>query len=232
MLCKNCNNNLTGSEDYCPYCGTPQKFPDLKVTPSENKDTDKTSPAPSESSIFHSEPVYIYADPPQEKKDPKTKLTVVLVSLFLLTLLGVGIFSVSQYFNLTPAFSSLFAVLPTSDSETTILETTTEVEFDSFLGLVSPDINLKSTACTVTSEKGLPLRKGPDNAFAQIDTLSNGTSLQVIGKSLGNNLWVYAYVPSLDLYGWVSGSYICENSALSAPDTAEYTQTQTEKSEN
>ena len=77
MLCKNCNNNLTGSEDYCPYCGTPQKFPDLKVTPSENKDTDKTSPAPSESSIFHSEPVYIYADPPQEKKGPKTKLAVV-----------------------------------------------------------------------------------------------------------------------------------------------------------
>ena len=231
MLCKNCNNNLTGTEDYCPYCGTPQKFPDLKITPVEDSDKDKIpQPKTTENPIFQSEPVYIYSEPPKEKKDPKTKIALSLVSVFLLTLLVLGSFSLAQYFNLTPAFSSLFSTLPNDDSDTPTLETTTEGEFDSTLGLVSPDISFKSTLCTVTSEN-LALRKGPDNAFAQIDTLTNSTSLQVIGKSLQNNLWVYVYVPSLDLYGWVSGSYISESSALKESSTAEHTESVTETAE-
>lgn len=229
MNCKNCNNTLAGTEDYCPYCGTPQKFPDLNIQTSEDRGKDKIpQPKNTENPIFQSEPVYIYTEPPKEKKDSKTKIAVSMVSIFLISLLLIGVFSLAQYFNLTPAFSSLLSTLPSEEPDTKPLETTTESEFDSSLGLVSPDISFKSTLCTVISENGLPLRKGPDNVYAQIDSISNGTSLQAIGKSLQNNLWVYVYVPSLDLYGWVSGSYISENSALREPDTAESAETTTE----
>ena len=228
MNCKNCNKSLSGNEDYCPFCGAPQKFPDLKVTATENTEAESILPKTSESSIFHSEPVYIYAEPPKEKKDAKTKISISLVSVFLITLLIIGCFSLAQYFNLTPAFSSLFSTLPSEDISESSLEITSEDEFDSSMGLISPDISFKSTLCTVASEKGLPLRKGPDNAFAQIGNISSGTTLQAIGKSLQNNLWVYVYVPSLDLYGWVSGSYISENSAFRDSYSAESTETTTE----
>ena len=231
MICKNCNNNLSGTEDYCPFCGTPQKFPDLKVASAEESEKEHT-PQATENSIFQSEPVYIYAEPPKTKKDSKTKLATILVSIFLLTLLVVGGFSLSQYFSLTPAFSSLFSTLPTETTITPTLETTTETEFDNTIGLVSPDISFRSTLCVITSDEGLPLRKGPDNAFAQIDFLSKGTSLQAMGKSLNNNLWVYVYVPSSDVYGWVSGSYISQNSALTEPSSAVYNEADPETTKN
>ena len=166
------------------------------------------------------------------KKDSKTKLATILVSIFLLTLLVVGGFSLSQYFSLTPAFSSLFSTLPTETTITPTLETTTETEFDNTIGLVSPDISFRSTLCIITSDEGLPLRKGPDNAFAQIDFLSKGTSLQAMGKSLHNNLWVYVYVPSSDIYGWVSGSYISQNSALTEPSSAVYNEADPKATKN
>ena len=230
MTCKNCNNTLSGTEDYCPFCGIPQKFSDIKTTGTEkSEDEIPAQTKPIESPIFQSEPVYIYTEPPEAKKDHKTSLATVLVSAFLLCLLGVGIFSATRYFNLTPAFSSLLSTMPKEDTSSTVPESTTEGEFNSSLGLIAPDISLKSTLCIVTSEKGLPLRKGPDNAFAQIDTIDNGITLQVVGKSLHNDLWVYVYVPSSDLYGWVSGSYITESSALKDISSAEYTETETKE---
>ena len=227
MTCKNCNNNLTGTEDYCPFCGTPQKFADLKISSAEEKESAQTKSA--ENSIFQSEPVYIYTEAPQKKKDPKTKIAVTLVSLFLITLFCIGSLSLVRYFNLTPAFSAFFATMQAETQTTLQAEITTESNFDNTIGLVSPDITFKATLCTVISEQGLPIRKGPDNAFAQIDYISNGTVLQVIGKSLQNNLWVYAYIPSLDVYGWISGSYISQNSALIEPTSAEYTETENHK---
>ena len=209
MTCKNCKNTLTGTEDFCPYCGASQKAPEIKAIPTEEK---AAPPKTAESSIFQSEPVYIYAEPPKGKKDTKTKVATILVSLFLLTILVIGGLSLAQYFNLTPAFSALLSTLPSQES--TSPQSTLEAEFNSSLGLVPPDINFKSTLCTVESEKGLALRKGPDNAYAQIETLSKGTVLQASGQSLQNNLWVYAYVPSLDLYGWVLASYITDTSAI------------------
>lgn len=214
MTCRNCNNTLAGTEDFCPFCGTPQKEIEIKaVTAEERYDTNK----PPEGSIFQSEPVYIYAEPPKEKKDTKTKVATVFVSVFLLTLLAIGGLSLAQYFNLTPAFSALLNTQP-SQKESTLPENTAESEFDSGIGVLAPDINLKSTLCTVTSEKGLPLRKGPDNTYAQSDTLKFGTSVQVTGKSLQNDMWVYVYVPSLDLYGWISASYISRSALIKEPD--------------
>ena len=217
MTCKNCNNTLSGTEDYCHYCGTSQKEIEIKAIPCEEK-TD-TAKAP-ESSIFQSEPVYIYTEPPKEKKDTKTKVATVLVSVFLLVILAIGGLSMAQYFNLTPAFSALLSTRP-SPQESTTITAPSESEFDSRLGLVPPDISFKSTLCTVTSEIGLPVKKGPDNSYAQIDILEAGTTIQATGKSLKDDLWVYVYVPSLDLYGWVSASYITQSSSLKIPDITE-----------
>ena len=223
MTCKNCNNTLTGTEDFCPYCGTSQKTSEIKAIPTEEKADSIKLP---ESSIFQSEPVYIYAEPPKEKKDTKTKVATVLVSVFLLMLLTVGGLSLAQYFNLTPAFSSLFST--EQPQESTSPENTLESEFDNSIGLVTPDIKFKSTLCTVTSEKGLAIRKGPDNTYAQIEFLEYGTSLQVTGKSLQNDLWVYVYVPSLDVYGWISASYITRSAEIKEPDIEDPTTAEAE----
>jgi hypothetical protein len=224
MTCKNCNNTLVGTEDFCPYCGTSQKENEIKAIPIPEK---ADTPQSSEGSIFHSEPVYIYTDPPKEKKDAKTKIATVLVSVFLLSILVIGGLSLMQYFNLTPAFSALISTLPNRKEDTTYADTI-ESEFDSSVGTVTPDINFKNTFCTVTSEKGLPLRKGPDNSYAQTELLSKDSLLQVTGKSLQNDMWVYVYVPSLDIYGWVSASYITHSASLKEPDITELTEADTE----
>ena len=83
MTCKNCNNTLTGTEDFCPYCGTSQKTSEIKAIPTEEKSDSSKLP---ESSIFQSEPVYIYAEPPKEKKDTKTKVKTVGMKYYLIVL--------------------------------------------------------------------------------------------------------------------------------------------------
>jgi hypothetical protein len=218
MLCRNCNNQLSTDEDFCPRCGTPQKLTDASVLSDNKLPEEKSTPAPEQkSSIFHSEPIYIYTDPPKENK--KSKAPVIFVSLFVITLLIIGTLTLAEYFQLTPAFSQLFT--PESTTEPLTDSADTPQDYDSHLGTISPEINLKSTICTVTSERGLALRKGPDNAYAKIEDIYFGTALQVIGKNTLNDIWAYVYIPSLDLYGWVSGSYITENSVLESLTSAE-----------
>lgn len=219
MLCRNCNHNLSGEEDFCPHCGIPQKLTDVSSSSQEkSQEEDQLSSKEQKSSIFQSEPVYIYTDPPKEKEGKRTKATVAFVSLFILTLLIIGVLTLGEYFKLTPAFSDLFQT-PPSQEDTTAPEITVSDEYDSSIGTLAPDINFKSTLCTVISEKGLVLRKGPDNTYAAIDTIPYGTRLQVIGKSISNNLWGYVYIPSLDLYGWLLCSYLTESSELTDPET-------------
>jgi hypothetical protein len=221
MTCRNCNNTLSGTEDFCPYCGAAQKTSEIKAAPTVEK---IETPTVNESSIFQSEPVYIYSEAPKEKKDTKTKLAITLVSLFLLTIMTIGGLTIAGYFNLAPAFSSLFSTT-SSQTESTLQTTEVSVEFNSAIGLVYPDINLKSTLCTVTSEKGLAVRKGPDNSYAPLGILSDGTDIRVTGKSLNNDLWVYIYVPSADIFGWVSASYISESSLIKEPYVSVQTST-------
>ena len=221
MTCRNCNNTLSGTEDFCPYCGTAQKTTEIKTTPATEK---SEIPPINESSIFQSEPVYIYSEAPKEKKDTKTKLAVTLVSLFLLTIMTIGGLTIARYLNLTPAFSSLFSTLP-AQTESTLQTTEGSEEFNGTIGLVYPDINFKSTLCTVTSEKGLAIRKGPDNSYAPLGTLSDGTDIRVTGKSINNDLWVYIYVPSMDIFGWVSASYISESALIKEAYTSNQSST-------
>ncbi len=229
MLCRNCNHILSGEEDFCPHCGVPQKLTDVSSSTTEkDKEEDYTTHKEQKSSIFQSEPVYIYTDPPKEKERKKTKAAIAFVSLFIVTLLIIGVLTLGEYFQLTPAFSDLFQA-GTSQADTSSPEVLVSEEYDNSLGTVVPDINFKSTLCTVMSEKGLTLRKGPDNTYAAIDTVPYGTRLQVIGKSLSNDLWGYVYIPSLDLYGWLLCSYLTESSELIEPETTVPPEKETEK---
>lgn len=212
MNCHNCKNPLKGDEDFCPRCGAPQKFTDTDS--GKNETNEHSIPPLKESSIFHSEPVYIYTDtPPKEIAHKKPKFTILLVSLFILTVLGIGAVSLGQYLKLTPVFSELF---PSQNITTTCAVTE---ETDSIIGMLLPDTNLKTASYTVTTEKGLPLRKGPDNAYAVVSNLPYGTVLQLVGKNTNNDLWVYVYVPDKDLYGWVTASYITDSTLLNEADT-------------
>ena len=206
MNCHNCKSPLRGDEDFCPRCGVPQKFTDTDSSPADKQD--KSTPSKKEPSIFQSEPVYIYADTPKEKHK-KPGVTLVIVSLFIITVLAIGALSLAQHLKLVPAFSELFVA---TDEPTTIPATQATVpdETDSTIGIILPDINLKTVTYTVTADKGLPLRKGPDNSYAMICTLPYGSRLQSMGKSLQDDLWVYVYASEGDVYGWVSGSYITD----------------------
>lgn len=230
MLCRNCNHNLSGEEDFCPHCGVPQKLTDVSISDVENINKEKTesnSIKKQDHSIFQNEPVYIYTDPPKEKDNKKSKVAIAFISLFIVTLLIIGVLTLGEYFQLTPAFSDLFQSEP-STTEPLSLETVVSDEYDNSLGLVPPDINFKSTLCTVMSEEGLSLRKGPDNRYAAIYTVPYGTNLQIIGKSLHNNLWGYVYIPSVDLYGWLLCSYLTEQSELNEPEITSQSQKESE----
>lgn len=206
MNCHNCKNPLRGDEDFCPKCAAPLKFTD-------NDSAQKDQPT-QDNSIFQSEPVYIYPEAPKEK--PKPRFTLVFVSLFIITILGIGAFSLAQYFRQIPVFSQLFAITETTAPADT---TTLLQETDNSIGTILPDINIKTVSYTVTAERGLSLRKGPDNAYATICNLTYGTSLHLVGKGLTSDLWVYVYVPDEDVYGWVAASYITESSMLTQSET-------------
>ena len=225
MNCHNCKNPLNGDEDFCPRCGAPQKFTD---TDSGKKDG-KESPVPptKESSIFQSEPVYIYTDaPPKEIAHKKPKFTILLVSLFILTVLGIGAVSLGQYLKLTPVFSELF---PSQTEPSTTVTTAPPQESEGDIGIILPEINLRTASYTVTAEKGLPLRKGPDNAYAVVGTVAYGTVLQLVGKNINSDMWAYVYVPTEDSYGWVMASYITESTLLPEADTTKEKETLTDK---
>ncbi len=216
MLCRNCNNNLSGEEDFCPHCGISQKITDVSSSSDEKLPEEKSSlSSKNESSIFQSEPIYIYTDPPKENK--KSKGALIFISIFIITLLVIGSVTVAEYFQLTPAFSDLFQTQNTTQAKPDDL--TVSQEYDNSLGTISPDVNFKSALCTVSSEKGLTLRKGPDNSYAEIEHIPFATRLQVIGKSLQNDLWGYVYIPSLDIYGWLLCSYLSEYTNETTPET-------------
>ncbi len=209
MQCRNCKNTLSGDEDFCPRCGIPQKLTDIGSVIKDTHETVEEKNEPDDkSSIFHTEPVYIYTDPPKESAPKKSKAATVFVSLFIITLLIIGAVTLGDYFNLVPALSDI--LISNNITEPSAEEPSYE-DIDTTLGVIPPDINYKSHIYTVSSQNGLPLRKGPDNSFAVIDTVSYGTDVQLIGRSLQNNIWGYVYIPSLDYYGWLMCSYLAEN---------------------
>ena len=224
MQCRNCKNNLTGEEDFCPHCGIPQKLTDISSKIESVSESSEENETQSEkSSVFQTEPVYIYTDPPKETTPKKSKAATVFVSLFIVTLLIIGAVTLTDYFGLVPAISDFFISDTTTEPHE---EKETYTDTDTTLGVILPDINLKSTVYSVSSQNGLSLRKGPDNSYAAIDNIPYGTDVQLIGRNLQNSLWGYVYVPASDYYGWLMCSYLTDESKLNAYPT-ETTQKET-----
>jgi hypothetical protein len=216
MQCRNCKNTLSGDEDFCPRCGIPQKLTDISSHIKNISDSTEKNPLIEEKgSIFQNEPVYIYTDPPKESSSKKSKAATVFVSLFIITLLIIGAVTLTDYFGLVPAISELFV---TENIGSINEEDLSQEEPDTILGVIAPDINLRVSVYTVSAQNNLPLRKGPDNSYALIDTVSYGTDVQLIGKTLQNNIWGYVYIPSLDYYGWLMCSYLSDNFSEENPD--------------
>lgn len=230
MQCRNCKNTLRGDEDFCPHCGIPQHLTDIseKIESGSEADEEKESNT-GKSSVFQNEPVYIYTDPPKESAPKKSKAAAVFVSLFIITLLIIGGVTLTDYFGLVPAISDFF--ISDATTEPTEDEPSYE-ESDTTLGVISPDINLRSHIYTVSSQSGLPLRKGPDNSYAAIDNIPYGTDVQLIGRNLQNSLWGYVYIPSLDYYGWLMCSYLTDGSKLVEAPTEEASDKETTKADD
>ncbi len=210
MTCKRCSYILYGSENYCPHCGE-RRLPE----PSEAKEEQKEPPIfktqetysdlNTKSRIFEPEPP-AEEEPeraktkPEKEKKPRGKIAATFFVFSLTFLLAFGIGFAADYFDIIPAVSSLLSPETTAGGE--------EREFSAFLGTIEPELNFTPSARTVSSPKGLALRKGPSDAFAQIEQLKSGSEVEVIGGSIITEDWVYVYTSSEDLYGWVKAAYI------------------------
>lgn len=219
MLCRNCNYILSGEEDFCPHCGQALKSQASDEKNAIIKDIPLTAGKEAESayasSIFESEPeVPDENTSTNQKKSSRSAKS--LVALFAVILIAIAGFAAAEYFNLTPAIASFIASVSennaVNDNNTNTSNLSTDVPADT--GLVAPEINYKPAIFTVTSKKALPLRKGPSDNYAQLDSAGQSTQLQVIGGCLSNDNWVYVYIPAKDIYGWLNASYLSADSAL------------------
>ena len=104
MLCRNCNNKLSGEEDFCPHCGVPQKLTD--ILSSSDKNAPEVKNQNQDSPIFQTEPVCIYTDPPKESK--RSKAPFIFISVFIITLLIIGPLQLRNIFSLLPLFQIYF----------------------------------------------------------------------------------------------------------------------------
>ena len=226
MICRNCNHILTGDEDYCPHCGVPLKLNTEDDSRDVKDDTD-TQEMPevrpdSKNTIFDTEPIYVYSTDEEgqrkSKKKPKKKVSGVAVTflvVFFFTVLSVGVFVAAEYLGIVPAISLDLKKETTGLINTNTTEYVTAGSYSDSDGIVSPDISYKPSLCFVSAEKGLSLRKGSDDRYAQIHILPHGKQVQVIGGSITKEDWVYVYVPDDDLYGWLCSSFLTSKQAFS-----------------
>lgn len=250
MICRKCSFILQGSEKFCPNCGALSH-----EKPQNEKEEAVSTPAPP--SILFSAPKE-EVEVPQEfqprifsqenvqeefsPKRKKNKAPALLIVLLVILVVALGGFTVMEYFDLAPVIMQYLETgAVASDGETTKTDSenseTTQAELPSGYGTVAPDINFKITICYVAADKSIALRKGPDNSYALLQSLQSGTKLQVLGGSVTNDTWVYAYVPSADIYGWVSGSFLSETDSFEKNDEttsvpAETTETVTENQQS
>ncbi len=215
MLCRNCNYILSGTEDFCPHCGQATKTQETEIT-EENESIPLKAKRPlgtdKGSSIFDIEPAENEEETPKKSKG-KNKAAVTLVSMMVFILIIIAVFTAAEYFDLAPAISSFISKQVTTTDETKDTPTT-EGELEGTEGMLPPEINYKPVTCTVTSQKPLPLRKGPGDTYAPICTVPYGTRLQITGGCNENNIWVYVYIPSEDAYGWLSASFLASETSL------------------
>lgn len=234
MLCRNCNYILSGTEDFCPHCGQATKTQEAETT-QENEGISLNSANPHTankgSSIFDIESAENEDEAPKKSKG-KNKAAVTLVSMLVFILIVIALFTAADYFDLAPAISSFISkqVTATDETKDTL---TTQGELNGTEGMLPPQINYKPITCTVTSQKPLPLRKGPGDTYAPIGTVPYGTRLQITGGCNENDIWVYVYIPSEDAYGWLSASFLASEASLESttlPEREEEAESTTAKS--
>ena len=217
MTCKKCSYILYGSENFCPHCG--EKCQN-EETPTDHKTEDEPKPIfisrdtsyediMTKGSIFQpDEPSESFSAARKEKTRKKEKASsrplLALLSTLCVLFFCTAVFTAADYFDIVPAVADFFNQRET----TTEVLITTESHFSSSSGTITPQINYAPVNCTVSSAKSISLRKGPSEAYGQISSLPSGSEVQVIGGSAENENWVYVYVASEDLYGWISSSFI------------------------
>ena len=218
MICRNCNYILTGNEQFCPHCATPvtkKDTDDSAALPppifSSDKHRDNDEINHPSNKIFHSPE---HAD---EEDTPKSKKGAVLISLTLLLvfLCGCAVF-LAEKLDISPVISSLISDSTKDDvtqSEEALI-TTRLSELDDNYGVVPADISYKPRGCFIGSSSSVPMRKGPDDAYAQITTLKVGQALQIIGGSMLTDKWLYIYHPEADCYGWVKAAFLSSADSL------------------
>lgn len=231
MICQKCSFILSGSEDFCPHCGTPCKNkstvtqPEVVVTEHPNEEAPQI-PIPkvrgnSHSAIFDTDEIYSHSEKKSEKQQKKSKNgSKTGISMFLMlffVLLCIGAVVAMDYLGIVPAISfdrkettdiSQTTESTTDEDQTKTLENETEKVFSDSAGLVYPDINYKPSAAFIGAQNGASLKKGPYENFAQICILPYDSEVQVIGASNSNDIWVYIYSAEKDCYGWVSASFL------------------------
>ncbi len=236
MLCRNCNYILSGEEAFCPHCGQAVKTQESEKEETEKNDVSlnvtKLPSSKKKSSIFDVESIESPDSEAEKPENRKSKGAVAVISLFVLILVAVAVFTSLEYFDLMPAIASFLSEKPSSPGSTSAVSTTSS-QLSGSEGMISPEINYKPSLHTVTLQKPLPLRKGPDDTYAPIDYIPHGTRLQIIGGSLSSDNWVYVYIPSEDIYGWLNASYLMQdNVPLSTTLPSEKQEEQTAKADS
>lgn len=215
MLCRNCNYILSGEEAFCPHCGQAVKTQEVEKEATENKDiplnVNESPPSKKKGSIFEEESFESPVNEDEKTESKKSKGAIAVISMFVLILVAVAVFTSLEYFDLAPAIAS-FISEKTSSPDNTPVVTTSSAELSGSEGMIAPEINYKPALYTVSSQKSLPLRKGPDDTYAPVGYVPPGTKLQITGGCLLNDIWVYVYIPSEDAYGWLNASYLMQDS--------------------
>lgn len=204
MFCKKCSYILSGSESYCPSCGTPcEKVFDEKEaeSPASIFGTGQMK-SQSGAEIFEDNITYVKEN--QQKK--KSKSGVAFVSVLILVAVLAAAIVAADYFNISPAISTIFEkVSSAADNDGT---TTAVAEYDSSAGTVTPSVVYNTVVAYNAKNDGQALRKGPDETYAEIQTLPNNSTVHILGAADSQALWVYVYVPDEDVYGWLMSSYL------------------------
>lgn len=203
MICQKCNHILKGSESFCPDCGSPCV---------KEKEAYKEPEAPSvifssdrevSSNIFSEEPPQKYRR--EQPKEKKSKAGIYLAVVLCAAIVGVIAVAGSELLGLTPVIASL---LPDAPTQETTAPTTAVTEYKTDSGVVLPQVNYRTSVAYITGSKGQALRKGPDSSYGQIEILTTGTEVHIVGGTSIDSKWVYVYIPEKDSYGWLEDAFL------------------------
>lgn len=245
MICKKCNYILSGKENFCPNCGaipfsTPPESPEEKTSPLMRPEKQTVVSVPSKSAvnytpcespatptpdigIFNTEDDEPFiTDNPHKKErgnNKKNSMGKVFVLLLICCTLAVSTFGLADYLGITPKIAKYISTF--SQNKSASVQTTSQT-FSHESTITPPEINYPMQTAYVFSGKGLTLRKGPSNNFAPLYNLTDLTLVQIFGASIANPQWIYVFCPEKNSFGWLDGSFVCNNETAQQELTQQY----------